>query len=160
MGIGTFIIGAIAGAGIVIFVTKPEAFGEIPPIFPPPIVGPIEDSIDIFVESDQISSERWEFQATYRNRVPTELRSRLIFELRDPQNGQVFSQSQDINFDPDSTIQVIWDTLNLSDFSNIEGNFTAIFRVEKLFTGEEFARPFTIVIPITFPSPMILEQVI
>jgi len=158
MGLGTFIIGVAVGAGALFFFMN-RAEGQLP-ILPPPEFGPIEDSVDIFVDTTQISSERWNFEATYRNRTNVSLRTKLVFELRDPQNGLVFKQEQDINFDPDSTIQVFWDTLDVSNFSNIEGNFNAEFRVEELFTGNQFARPFNIIIPISFPSPYSIPLVI
>ena len=153
MGIGTFLIGAVVGAGALFFFMK-EAQAEGPPS---PIVQPLEDTVDIFVDSNQITSERWEFEATYRNRTNRELRTQLIFELRDPQGGLVFSQNQDVNLDPDSTLQVFWDTSDISQFSNLEGNFTAEFRVEELFTGNQLARPFTVIVPIKFVSPMIIS---
>ena len=156
MGIGTFVIGAAVGAGVLFFFLKqPQAEGLIPPI-----VQPLEDTVDIFVDSNQITSERWEFEATYRNRTNRELRTQLIFELRDPQGGLVFSQNQDVNLDPDSTLQVFWDTSDISEFSNLEGNFTAEFRVEELFTGNQLARPFTVIVPIKFVSPMIIPVII
>ena len=160
MGIGTFIIGVIVGAGGLFFLMRQAEAVEGPPIQGPLPEPPGDDSVSIFIDSNQISSERWEFEATYRNRTNIELRTQLIFELRDPQNGLVFSQNQDVNFDPDSTLQVFWDTRNISDFSNLEGNFVAEFRVEELFTGNQFARLFTVIIPISFPSPMIIPQVI
>ena len=156
MGITTFVIGAVVGAGALFFFMKQAEAVEGPPIQGPTPEPPGDDSVDIFVDSNQITSERWEFEATYRNRTNSELRTQLIFELRDPQGGLVFSQGQDVTLGPDSTLQVFWDTLDISQFSNLEGNFTAEFRVEELFTGSQFARPFTVIVPISFVNPMII----
>lgn len=154
MGIGTFIFGAIVGAGALFFFEKMRAEAAPPPGEPQIL----EESVSLFIDPLRVTPSRWEFEATYRNRVDRTLRTTLSFQLLNPDNSQVFIQEQDIDIDPGSAVQVFWDSGEISDFTNQEGVFKAVFKVKELFNGIDLARPFEVLFPVEFPSPMVIQN--
>jgi len=154
MGIGTFIFGAIVGAGALFFFEKMRAEAAPPPPSEPQV---LEESVSLFIDPLRRTPSRWEFEATYRNRVDRTLRTTLSFQLLNPDNSQVFIQEQDIDIDPGSAVQIFWDSGEISDFTNQEGVFKAVFKVKELFNGIDLARPFEVLFPVEFPSPMVIQ---
>lgn len=153
MGIGTFIFGAVVGAGALFFFEKMRA-EAVPPPGEPQV---LEESVSLFIDPLRQTPSRWEFEATYRNRVERSLRTRLTFELFNPDNSQVFVQEQDVDIDPRSTVQIFWDSGEISNLTNQEGVFKAVFKVKELFNGIDLARPFEVLFPVEFPSPMVIQ---
>ena len=154
MGIGTFIAGAIVGVvGLFFFMQTREA-EAVPPPGEPQV---LDESITLFVDPQRITPTRWEFEATYRNRVDRYLRTRLTFELLNPDNSQVFLQEQDIDIEPGSAVQVFWDSGEITNFTNQEGIFKAVFKVQELFTFNDLARPFEVLFQVELPSPMTIS---
>ncbi len=154
MGIGTFILGAAVGAGALFFFNKMRAEAVPPPPSEPQI---IEESVSLFIDPLRQTPTRWEFEATYRNRVNRTLRTTLSFQLLNPDNSEVFIQEQDIDIDPGSAVQIFWDSGEISSFTNQEGVFKAIFKVKELFSGIDLARPFEVLFPVEQPSPMVIQ---
>ncbi len=154
MGIGTFIFGAIVGAGALFFFLQSREAEAVPPPGEPQI---LDESVTLFVDPQRVTPTRWEFEATYRNRTERSLRTRLTFELFNPDNSSVFIQEQDIDIDPRSTVQVFWDSGEITNFTNQEGIFKAVFKVQELFSFNDLARPFEVLFPVEQPSPMTIS---
>lgn len=153
MGVFTFILGAVVGAGALFFFQQMRA-EAIPPPGEPQV---LDESVSLFIDPQRISPTRWEFEATYRNRTDRTLRTTLSFQLLNPDNSEVFIQEQDIDIEPGSAVQIFWDSGEISNFTNQEGVFKAVFKVEELFSGIDLARPFEVLFPVELPSPMTIS---
>jgi len=151
MGLVTFVLGIGVGAGALFFFQKMQAEAAPPPPSEPQV---LEESVSLFIDPLRVTPSRWEFEATYRNRVDRTLRTTLSFQLLNPDNSQVFIQEQDIDIDPGSAVQIFWDSGEISSFTNQEGVFKAVFKVKELFSGIDLARPFEVLFPVEVPSPM------
>ena len=147
MGIGSALIGSAIGAGVVFFLLRRQAEAEVPP---EPIVAatPQEDFIDLRVDPVQIDPDRWSFEADYFNRSNMALRLDAIFEVRDSQGATVFTQRKSLNINPGSTIQIFWDTGDLTTIQNDIGDFVAIFSTEERGTLDSLSRPETVIFPV------------
>jgi len=147
MGLGSILAGVAIGAGAVFVILKQETEAEVPPepVIPP---FPQEDFINVSVQPVQIDADRWQFEADYFNRSNMQLKLDVVFEVTDPQGLRVFAQRKAITINPGSTIQVFWDTGNLTSLSLLTGDFIAIFTTEERGTFDSLSRPETVIFPV------------